>query len=71
MIYHSFLVFILWLCIFVLCILIVGMLVLVISYRGIFLLISRYYSQFIVLFFGIGLEWDWLNMGWFMDFGDE
>jgi hypothetical protein len=38
---------------------------------GIFLLISRYYSWFIVLFFGIGLEWDWLNMGWFMDFGDE
>jgi len=58
MVYHVFLVFIVWLCIFVLCILIVGMLVLVISYRGILFLISRYYSQFIVLFFGIGLEWD-------------
>jgi len=65
------LMFILWLCIFVLCILIVGILVFGYFLSGILLLISRYYSQFIVLFFGIGLEWDWLNMGWFMDFGDE
>jgi len=35
------------------------------------MMISQYYSWVIVLFFGIALEWDWLNTGWIKDFGDE
>jgi len=35
------------------------------------MIISQHYSWFIVLFFGIGLEWDWLNIGWNKKSGDE